>query len=197
MSARAPASSRVRRCDVGWARVVVAVDPRRRHARRRQTPRPTMTSVAVRRATACRPSRKNCHVSLAVMFFSDRRRAVEMRQVIRPGGRVAGDHHMGIRRGIAGLCGDGRAVGGMVLDRRCATVAVLPWHARGRWRRDAPVVRRRAVVRRDGQARFTSLNDWLYTEIRRRRTHTMRTSTRGCGALRRRGLRALSTATGW
>jgi SAM-dependent methyltransferase len=102
------------------------------------------------------------------MFFSDRRRAVEeMRRVLRPGGRVA----------VATWASVGDSPG-------YAAMVELLEEEIGDWAADAlrapfclgtseligDVLRQSfedvTVVRREGQARFTSLDDWLYTEIR-------------------------------
>jgi SAM-dependent methyltransferase len=104
----------------------------------------------------------------ALMFFSDRRRAVEeMRRVLRPGGRVAAATWASV--------GDSPGYAAMV---------ELLEETIGDWAADAlrapfclgtpeligDVLRESfedvTVVRRDGQAHFRSLDDWLYTEIR-------------------------------
>jgi SAM-dependent methyltransferase len=104
----------------------------------------------------------------ALMFFSDRRGAVgEMRRVVRAGGRVA----------VATWASVGQSPG-------YAAMVELLEEEIGDWAADAlrapfclgtpeqvgDVLRESfedvTVVRHDGQARFTSLDDWLYTEIR-------------------------------
>jgi SAM-dependent methyltransferase len=104
----------------------------------------------------------------AMMFFSDRSRAVEeMRRVLRPGGRLA----------VATWASVEESPGYAAMVQLLAT-EIGDWAAqalRAPFCLPTPeavgdVLRETfedvTVVRHDGQARFTSLDDWLHTEIR-------------------------------
>jgi ubiquinone/menaquinone biosynthesis C-methylase UbiE len=104
----------------------------------------------------------------ALMFFSDRRRAVaEMRRVIRPGGRAAVATWASVEEspGYAAMVELVEAeIGQWAADALRAPFCL------GTPEQVGEVLRQSfddvTVVRHDGHARFTSLDDWLYTEIR-------------------------------
>jgi SAM-dependent methyltransferase len=102
------------------------------------------------------------------MFFSDRRRAVEeMRRVIRPGGRVAVATWASVEEspGYAAMVELlAEEIGDWAADALRAPFCLgTPEDVGNVMRQSFDDV---AVVRHDGQARFPSLDDWLYTEIR-------------------------------
>jgi ubiquinone/menaquinone biosynthesis C-methylase UbiE len=104
----------------------------------------------------------------ALMFFADRQRAVEeMRRVLRPGGRVAVATWTSVEQSpgyaaMVELVED--EIGDWAADALRAPFCL------GTPEQVGDVLRQKfedvTVVRHDGQARFTSLDDWLYTEIR-------------------------------
>jgi SAM-dependent methyltransferase len=104
----------------------------------------------------------------ALMFFSDRRRAAEeMRRVVRPGGRVAVATWASVAQspGYAAMV---ELLADEIGD--WAAEALLAPFCLGTPEQLGDVLSGSfaevAVVRRDGQARFPSLDDWLYTEMR-------------------------------
>jgi ubiquinone/menaquinone biosynthesis C-methylase UbiE len=104
----------------------------------------------------------------ALMFFSDRQRAVqEMRRVMRPGGRVAVATWASVEEspGYAAMVELlAEEIGDWAADALrapfCLGTSELVGDVLCQSFEDV------AVVRHDGLARFTSLDDWLYTEIR-------------------------------
>ena len=155
---------------VGGRGSVVAVDPNEGMLTVAERLAPAMdTRPGVAEKLPVDRAEMNCVTcQFALMFFSDRRRAVEeMRRVLRPGGRVA----------VATWASVGDSPG-------YAAMVELLEEEIGDWAADAlrapfclgtpeligDVLRQSfedvTVVRREGQARFTSLDDWLYTEIR-------------------------------
>ena len=155
---------------VGARGSVVAVDPNEGMLTVAERLAPAMdTRPGVAEKLPVDRAEMNCVTcQFALMFFSDRRRAVEeMRRVLRPGGRVA----------VATWASVGDSPG-------YAAMVELLEEEIGDWAADAlrapfclgtpeligDVLRQSfedvTVVRREGQARFTSLDDWLYTEIR-------------------------------
>jgi SAM-dependent methyltransferase len=104
----------------------------------------------------------------ALMFFSDRRRAVEeMRRVVRPGGRVA----VATWAAVAQSPGYAAMVE-LLADEigAWAAKALLAPFSLGTPEQLGDVLggsfAEMAVLRHDGQACFPSLDDWLHTEIR-------------------------------
>ena len=155
---------------VGGRGSVVAVDPNEGMLTVAERLAPAMdTRPGVAEKLPVDRAEMNCVTcQFALMFFSDRRRAVEeMRRVLRLGGRVA----------VATWASVGDSPG-------YAAMVELLEEEIGDWAADAlrapfclgtpeligDVLRQSfedvTVVRREGQARFTSLDDWLYTEIR-------------------------------
>jgi SAM-dependent methyltransferase len=104
----------------------------------------------------------------ALMFFSDRARAVdEMARVMRPGGRIAVATWASVEElpgfaAMADLFGD--QLGDWAAEAMRAPFTVGTPERLGELLR--PVFGDVAVVRREGVACFASLDDWLYTEIR-------------------------------
>ena len=155
---------------VGRRGSIVAVDPNEGMLAVAKRLAPTMD---VRRGLAEQlpvdQAEKDCVTcQFALMFFSDRRRAVEeMRRVIRPGGRVAVATWASVEEspGYAAMVELlAEEIGDWAADALRAPFCLGTPEAVG------DVMRQSfddvAVVRHDGQARFTSLDDWLYTEIR-------------------------------
>ncbi|HET7664718.1 MAG TPA: methyltransferase domain-containing protein [Mycobacterium sp.] len=104
----------------------------------------------------------------ALMFFSDRQRAVEeMRRVLRPGGRIAVATWSAVEESpgyaaMVQLLED--EIGGWAADALRAPFCVGTPEQLGDVLRG--VFDDVTVIRHDGQARFTSLDNWLHTEIR-------------------------------
>jgi ubiquinone/menaquinone biosynthesis C-methylase UbiE len=104
----------------------------------------------------------------ALMFFSDRRRAVgEMRRVLRPGGRLAVATWASVEESpgyaaMVELLAD--EIGDWAADALRAPFCL------GTAKDLGDLIRQSfedvAVDRHDGQARFTSLDNWLFTDIR-------------------------------
>jgi SAM-dependent methyltransferase len=104
----------------------------------------------------------------ALMFFSDRAKAIgEMSRVLRPGGRLALATWAAIEESpgfaaMAELFGD--ELGDWAADAMRAPFSIGTTEALGDLLRPSfPDV---AVVRREGAARFRSIDDWLYSDIR-------------------------------
>lgn len=104
----------------------------------------------------------------ALMFFSDRARAItEMRRVIRPAGRVAVATWTSVDQSpgyaaMAELVGD--EIGDWAAEALLAPFCIGTPEKLGDLLR--PSFEDARVDRREGQACFASLDDWLYTEIR-------------------------------
>ena len=104
----------------------------------------------------------------ALMFFSDRARAIgEMARVLRPGGRVAVATWAAVEElpgfaAMVDLFGD--ELGDWAADAMRAPFSIGTAGALADLLRPSfPDV---AVARREGLARFASIDDWLYSEIR-------------------------------
>jgi SAM-dependent methyltransferase len=155
---------------VGRRGSIVAVDPNEGMLAVAKRLAPTMD---VRRGLAEQlpvdQAEENCVTcQFALMFFSDRRRAVEeMRRVIRPGGRVAVATWASVEEspGYAAMVElFAEEIGDWAADALRAPFCLgTPEDVGNVMRQSFDDV---AVVRHDGQARFPSLDDWLYTEIR-------------------------------
>ncbi len=104
----------------------------------------------------------------ALMFFSDRRRAVgEMRRVLRPGGRLAVATWASVEESpgyaaMVELLAD--VIGDWAADALRAPFCLGTAMDLGDLMRQS--FEDVAVDRHDGQARFTSLDNWLFTDIR-------------------------------
>ena len=155
---------------VGGRGSVVAVDPNEGMLTVAERLAPAMdTRPGVAEKLPVDRAEMNCVTcQFALMFFSDRRRAVEeMRRVLRPGGRVAVATwaSVGDSPGYAAMVELlEEEIGDWAADALRAPFSLGPPELIG------DVLRQSfedvTVVRREGQARFTSLDDWLYTEIR-------------------------------
>jgi|KBSMisStandDraft_5_1062788.scaffolds.fasta_scaffold41475_2 ubiquinone/menaquinone biosynthesis C-methylase UbiE len=155
---------------VGGRGSVVAVDPNEGMLTVAERLAPAMdTRRGVAEQLPVDRAEMNCVTcQFALMFLSDRRRAVEeMRRVLRPGGRVAVATWASV--------GDSPGYAAMVelLEEEIgdgAADALRAPFCLGTPELIGDVLRQSfedvTVVRREGQARFTSLDDWLYTEIR-------------------------------
>ena len=155
---------------VGASGSVTGVDPNEGMLAVAEAISPTLT---VRRGTAEQLPIDDCEMDcvtcqFALMFFVDRERAVaEMRRALKPGGRLAVCTWAAVEQspGYAAMVGTASRP-----DRRLGrggpARAVLRRGGQPTARPAAPEFDDATVVSRDGQARFASLDDWLYTEIR-------------------------------
>ena len=155
---------------VGASGSVTGVDPNEGMLAVAEAISPTLT---VRRGTAEQLPIDDCEMDcvtcqFALMFFVDRERAVaEMRRALKPGGRLAVctwaavDQSPGYAAMVELLADQ---IGDWAVEALRAPFCV------GAVNQLRDLLRQEfddaTVVSRDGQARFASLDDWLYTEIR-------------------------------
>ena len=155
---------------VGTFGSVTAVDPNEGMLAVAKAISPTLT---VRRGTAehlpVDDGGMDCVTcQFAMMFFTDRERAVdEMRRVLKPGGRLAVatwaavDQSPGYAAMVELLANE---IGDWAAEALRAPFCIgAVDQLRDLLRQAFGDV---TVVRRDGRARFASLDDWMYTEIR-------------------------------
>jgi SAM-dependent methyltransferase len=155
---------------VGAGGSVIAVDPNEGMLAVAKRMAPTLD---IRRGTAEHLPIDDADIDcvtcqFALMFFTDRTSAVaEMRRVLRSGGRLAVATWAGVEESpgysaLVALVAD--EIGDWAADALRAPFCL------GTPEQVGEVLSRSfddvAVVRHDGQACFTSLDDWLYTEIR-------------------------------
>jgi SAM-dependent methyltransferase len=155
---------------VGEEGSVVAVDPNEGMlaVAKRLAP-----ALDVRRGTAERLPISNAEIDcvtcqFALMFFTDRAGAIEeMRRVVRSGGRVAVATWAGVAEcpGYAAMAElVGEEIGDWAADALLAPFCLgMPAQLGDLLRPSFEDVR---VICHEGHARFASLDDWLYTEIR-------------------------------